>query len=319
MSPTMIAAALLATTAAVAEAQTAGGPEIAYVKVGGTAQEIYLVNADGSGLKKLYTAGRKKSIGWLDLKPGGGEIAFVEGGSGSPRSIKILSYDDAGVPSGPARSLSGPCGPDTVDYHPTEPKLIISDICSQSPGIATIGTDGSGYSVVVSAAAYINKARWLKDGLSYVYVRAPVDGAPLQICRNACNPDKGELLRTVSGVWWMDVGRNANTILHDYAGSNTTEIDAMTGTVLRETIVVGNGAHYSSDDTRILYETPHSARGNFLHILNADGSTTRLTGKGEYGPTDWRQDLPPAPPATQICPDGSVILATETCPEPPAP
>jgi iron complex outermembrane receptor protein len=28
---------------------------------------------------------------------------------------------------------------------------------------------------------------------------------------------------------------------------------------------------------------------------------------------------PPPPPATQTCPDGSVILATETCPAPPPP
>ena len=28
---------------------------------------------------------------------------------------------------------------------------------------------------------------------------------------------------------------------------------------------------------------------------------------------------PPPPPATQTCPDGSVILATETCPVPPPP
>src|SRR6185369_13072328 len=28
---------------------------------------------------------------------------------------------------------------------------------------------------------------------------------------------------------------------------------------------------------------------------------------------------PPAPPATQTCPDGSVILATDTCPAPPPP
>jgi hypothetical protein len=28
---------------------------------------------------------------------------------------------------------------------------------------------------------------------------------------------------------------------------------------------------------------------------------------------------PPPPPATQTCPDGSVILATDTCPAPPPP
>jgi hypothetical protein len=278
-------AANLATTG---QAQTTGGPPIAYVKVSGTTQEIYLVEPTGFDLKRLYGAGRKISIGWIDLKPGGGEIAFIEAGVGVPRRIKLLSFSDSGIPTGPARTLTTPCAPDTVDYHPTEPKLIISDTCPGNPRIATIGTDGTGYTVLVSGTAYMNKARWLRDGTSYVYVRAPVDGGPLQICRNSCDAGNGELLRTVSGVWWMDVGRTGDTILHDYAGGNTTEIDAMSGAVLRDPVVVGNGSHYSPNDSRILFETPHSAKGDYLHILNSDGTVTRLTGKGEYGPSDWR-------------------------------
>ena len=46
--------------------------------------------------------------------------------------------------------------------------------------------------------------------------------------------------------------------------------------------------HYSSDDSRVLYETPHSARGDYLRIRNTDGSFTAVSPKGEYGPKDWR-------------------------------
>ena len=273
-----------------AHAQNAGGPEIAFVKVGGTTQEIYLVNPDGTGLKRLYAAGRKMAIGWIDLKPGGNEIAFTEYGNGSPRVIKVLQFDNSGNAIGAARTVNATCGVDTVDYHPTEPKLIISDFCPNDARIAAINTDGSGYSVLVTNnGSYLNKARWLMDGSSYVYVRAPLNGGQMQICRNACRADEGEVLRTISGNWFLDVGRTAPTIIHDYAGGNTTEINATTGSILRDPIVVGNGAHYSGDDTRVLFETPHSAKGDYLHILNANGTITRLTAKGEYGPSDWRK------------------------------
>ena len=276
---------LLVSAATAAEAQSSG-PPIAYVKVGGSSQEIYLVNPDGSGLTRLHTTGRKVSIVSLDLRPSGGEIAFIEAGVGIPRVIKILSFGGAGA-SGPTRTLTGPCAPDTVDYHPVEPRLIISDICNQSPRIATIGTDGASYSVLVEGAAYVNKARWLRDGISYVYVRAPVDGGPLQLCRNSCNPDSNDLLWTGSNLTWMDVGRTSNALLFDSGGSFIHKLDADTG-ALQSNLINGTDGHFSPDDNRVLYETPHSARGDYLHIRNADGTYTRLSGKGEYGAKDWR-------------------------------
>ena len=283
----VLAAASVALVATSAGAQTAGGPPIAYVKIGGTAHEIFLVNPDGSSLMKLYTSPRKTAIGWVDLKPGGGEIAFTEYGNGLPRVIKILPFSAAG-PSGPARTLTAPCAPDTVDYHPADPLLIISDICNQSPRIATNRTDGSGYSVLVEGGAYLNKARWLRDGLSYIYVRAPIDGGALQICRNSCNPDNNELLRTVTGLWWMDVGRLSNAVLFGDSGPYTSVLDADTGELIQSNFITGTDGHFSPDDTQVLYETPHSARGDYLHIRNANGTHTRLTVKGEYGGKDWR-------------------------------
>jgi Tol biopolymer transport system component len=274
---------------AAAYAQTGGGPPIAYVKIAGNSAEIYLVNPDGTGLKKVYGTASKRTIGSVDLKPGGAEIAFTEFGVGSPRVVKILSLNGS-TPAGQARTLIGPCGVDTVDYHPTDPVLIISDICNASPRIATIRTDGSGYSVLQSTGAYLNKARWLKDGISYVYVRAPIDGGPLQLCKNSCDAGNGELLQTVGGMWSMDVGRTANILLHDSGGPYISKVDADAGAVISTNFINGTDGHFSADDRYILYETPHEARGDYLHIYdNTTGLTRRLTTKGDYGPKDWRQ------------------------------
>lgn len=291
MKPTFAAVSFLSIASialASAGAQSTAGPAIAYVKVAGTAQDIHLVNPDGSGSRKIYTTPSKRAVGWLDLKPDGSEIAFTEIGKGVPRVIKIMPLN-GGVPAGPAQTLSGPCAVDTLDYHPTEPVLIISDICNQNPRIATIRTDGTGYTVLQSVGAYINKARWLRDGVSYVYVRAPVDGGPLQICRNSCDPSNGELLGTVNGVWGLDVGRTANMILHDYGGPYITKRNADTGEVVASNYINGTDGHYSPDDRYVLFETPHEARGDYVQIYDTvTGLTTRLTGKGDYGAKDWR-------------------------------
>lgn len=270
------------------EAQTGGGPPIAFVKVAGTAHEIYLVNPDGSSSKKIYATAAKRAIGWLDLKPGGAEIAFTEYGKDSPRLIKLLTLDGSN-PVGTPRTLAGPCAPDTVDYHPTDAMLIISDICNQNARIATIRTDGTGYTVLQSSGGFLNKARWLRDGISYVYARAAPGGGPLQLCRNGCDPANNELLRTVSGLWWMDVGRTSNTVLFDDGGSYINKIDADSGALIASNYITGIDGHYSPDDRRVLHETPHSARGDYLQIYDdATGLTTRLSSKGDYGSKDWR-------------------------------
>ncbi|HEX8840132.1 MAG TPA: hypothetical protein VF750_06655, partial [Sphingomicrobium sp.] len=56
----------------------AGGPSIAYVKAGSTADELFLVEPNGTALTKLYTTPRKTRISTLDLRPSGNEIAFSQ-------------------------------------------------------------------------------------------------------------------------------------------------------------------------------------------------------------------------------------------------
>ncbi len=99
----------------------------------------------------------------------------------------------------------------------------------------------------------------------------------------------GELLGTVQGVWGFDVGRTTNAILHDFGGPYITKRDGDTGAVLASNYINGTDGHYSPDDRYVLYETPHEARGDYIHIYDSvTGQTTRLTGKRDYGAKDWR-------------------------------
>src|SRR5688572_32768258 len=82
--------AALLTTAV--HAQTAGGPPIAYVKRVSNGDEIYLVNPNNTGLTRIYKAPSKIQVTMLDLRPGGGEIAFLENFA----KLKILAFDSLG-------------------------------------------------------------------------------------------------------------------------------------------------------------------------------------------------------------------------------
>src|SRR5688500_15501200 len=80
-----------------AAAAAGTGPEIAFVKAG-TYSEIYLVDPDGSRLRLLYRSGQRLRIFTIDMKPGGGELAFEEVAccSSANAALKVVRYDDAG-------------------------------------------------------------------------------------------------------------------------------------------------------------------------------------------------------------------------------
>lgn len=279
----LLAASLLAGSNA---ALAAGGPPIAYVKGSG----IYLTNQDGTGTVRLHAVSGKRTIGALDLKPSGNEIAFFEIGTGVTRVIKILSFSDSGTadPAGP-RTLSGTCAPDSLDYHPTEAKLIISETCNGTTSLATIGTDGSGYTPLIqgSATLVVGKPRWLNNGLSYVYYRSVAPGLRY-LCRSDDENCSSPILSGVAVVW-MDVARTSNDILFTSSGSSyVSKVNADTGEVTSN-IITGTDGHFSPTDRYVLFESPHLASGDYLHVKDLQTlQQPRITGKGDYGAKDWR-------------------------------
>jgi opacity protein-like surface antigen len=94
-------------------------------------------------------------------------------------------------------------------------------------------------------------------------------------------------------------------------------------------------------DAGVKYEYFHTGKLQFGDAFAVNGTNFTTSSKGNYDssnilaslvynfnsraapePTPAAAPAPPPPPpaaATQTCPDGSVILATDTCPAPPAP
>jgi len=163
MKAHLLLASLAASAVAdAAFAQSPGGPPIAYIKAGST-QEIHLVNADRTGLTRLYTAPRKTSLGWLDLKPGGNELAFTE-----KFRIKIQKFHDNGQPNGAATTITTSCTAWHPDYHPNgDGRFIYIVACSSDFGIWQY-TPGGG-SAEIFGTISTNRVRWNRTGTHIYY------------------------------------------------------------------------------------------------------------------------------------------------------
>jgi len=285
--------AVLAFTASfAAPALAAPSQEIAYVKVAGSVNELYVVNRNGSGLTKVYATARKHGITSLDFSPAGNELVFVERVSGSPSVLKRQRLKDSGAADGAPVTVPNVCAPDYSDYNPADPTLLlVSGMCNGQMYIATVRTDGSAFSMLQQGNAnlYVNEPRWLNDGLSYVYVRSVVPGTQ-ELCRNACDESAGDRLGSDSQIVWNDVARTSDIVVYTDNVGEMKLIDVASRSDITPTpFLSGRDGHFSPTDDSILYRSPHQASGDYVLIYDVStGLSSRVTGKGDWGPVDWR-------------------------------
>jgi hypothetical protein len=295
LRPLMIAA-LLATTAS-AQAQTAGGPPIAYVKRASNGDEIYLTNADKTGLIRLYKAPSKIQITMLDLRPGGGEIAFLEGFA----KLKIIAFDDYGraSPGNPRtiRTVSSPCTVESPDYHPSNGTLLFVEGCGRDRAVRTVqrGANSADGSALFSGVA-VFRARWSRTGdtIYYIGLRAGAAGSdPTYLYRRTGSAGSEEL--GVLNSWnTFDVARTGEKV---YWGSEPSFslLDFASGTATSDAVTLncpaGSRMTRSPDDTHMVFQSAWArGKGNYVMVgvTNCAVDPTALTGAGSWGWTDWR-------------------------------
>ena len=286
MIRSMLIAILLAGGAA-APALPAGGPPIAYIKVAGTAQEIYLQNPDRTGLTKVYTAPRKTGLGWLDLKPGGNEIAFTE-----KFSIKIQKFSDSGQPIGAAIPITSSCSAWHPDYHPSgDGRLIYLVSCSGDFSVWQY-TPGSGAARLFGTIS-TNRVRWNRAGTHVYYdEETAFNSGVLRLKRRDITSGTVEDLGPLAGLDSFDVTRTGDRLIHGSVMS-VKLFDAATMSDTSQSLdlcIDGDDAHASPDDGQFVFETPHSASGTYvmIHSASCSGAPVALTGKGEWHKKDWR-------------------------------
>lgn len=292
MTRSMLIALMLATAAGAAHAQTVGGPAIAYIKAGGTAQEIYLVNADRTGLTKLYTAPRKTGLGWLDLKPGGNELAFSEA-----LKIKIQKFHDNGQRNGDAIPIASPCGmAQAPDYHPGgDGTLVFIAACGFGNFQIMTYKAGDAAPQLLFTLGSANRVRWSRTGdhLYYDEALSPT-AATARLRRRNVTTGQVDDFGPIDDVASFDVTRTGDRLIHGSALAPKL-FDSATMTDTSQSVELcmdGDDLHASPDDSQFIYETPHSARGTYvmIHDKNCSGAPVALTGKGEWHKKDWRPD-----------------------------
>jgi hypothetical protein len=275
-----------ATAAFATTAQGEIGPPIAYVSQSSTRFDIYLVNPDGTGLSRLYGGAAKHTISAIDLKPGGGEIAFTD-----QYKLKILAYDERGVAVGSPRSIALPCNALGVDYHPTDGSLAVADECSPRH-IWRLAAGASAVDPVpLATGTNIILRRWSRSG-ARLYYRGPgglfaydpatgsstvVDAQPIG--------DMSDVTLTGDRAILQQSGGPAGPP----EGSFTIQ-DFTTGAITNG-CTLALMPHYGNSDTQMVYKQPgdrSNATYVMVHKTDCSGAPFRLTGRGTYWSIDWR-------------------------------
>ena len=259
------------------------GPEIAYVKAGNTS-EIFLVDPDGSRLRSLYRTGQRMRIFTLDMKPGGGELAFEEvGSSASTATLKIVRYDEAG--SRLSIQTLPVCRILSLDYHPSgNGDLLYLDSCVGARRLNTATMT----STPVAIPAGINKVVW-RGPEELVYNRSTASASEILVAPLSA-PGNVTVIGEVRLAGTMDVSTSGASLLVDPVDWGTLSLFNMSSGVEQKDWQIGHNGRFSPDDLSVVYVSGYDVRGSYVFIrkTNGSGALVRLASKGPYGPLDWR-------------------------------
>lgn len=274
-------AALLFSTAA----SSGVGPEIAIAKQVSNASEIDLINPDGTGFAVLYRSPQKKTLNSLDLRPGGGEIAFT-----LSYQLKILQFDDRGVAVGSPRAIPTACPVLALDYHPTNGSLLFTSKCSGAG--AKVYRLQSGASMpdptpLLTDPVTFGVVRWSADGTKIYHLDSATTGmfafnvgtGQTDVVQSAEIGDLNDVTRTGDRLI-QTTSPSGTYYIYDVANHTTTSGFCRGAALIR----------FGASDTKMLFRIPAGQTGYYVMVQNSDcsGSASQLTGSGAYNAIDWR-------------------------------
>jgi dipeptidyl aminopeptidase/acylaminoacyl peptidase len=280
--------------------QTLYDPQVAYTQEAARNFNLMLANADGSRAVKVATY--KGYIHRVDFAPGGGRLAYA-----SPEGIRVLDYvaSNTGIVVTQSRLLVGNTTPgvyaEKPDFSPDGTRIIFRLGTSPSTIRAIDATTGA---VQFDFSCYLcEDPRWLRAelGNAFAFLRWN-QSIPNQPAREAwiafVNADGSITAAPVldfatspfKGVEDFDVAHTRNALLLSVNYATTmraVEVDLLTGAITDRGTTWR--MHFSSDDSRIVGLSPHSAKGDYVISTSvATGLETRLSTKGTFGVVDTR-------------------------------
>jgi Tol biopolymer transport system component len=289
----LLLAILVSTVAIAAPAAADVGPKIAY----STQTEVYLINPDGSGKVRLHRSRSNDFISSVSLRPGGGQIAFVENWA-----VKFIDFDVAGRPVGPIRTIGPSCYRlYNVRYHPDGNSVLFHELCGDKSEIKQSAVPSAAVPKPVanvlftenSSADYLQESAWDPSGSSIVY---SISTATQYELRRLSLGGSDDLLfaRTGEQIRYPDVSPDGTRILiSNYAlGTSlgvgyTSELSIQDGSLSPN--FKGQYARYEPNGTRILFIDYQTYNARYLRYRDSNGLPGQIGGKAVYWSIDWRK------------------------------
>lgn len=266
-----------------APATAAGiGPEIAYVKAGAYS-EIYLVNPDGSALRRVYRAALRTRIFQLDMKPGGGELAIEEADTQGGRFLTVIRYDELGRLQ--SKSSIQTCQIGSIDYHPTNSELLYADLCQGAVEVKLLNTQTM---TAIGTGIVSGEISW--RGSDHVLFNQQTSATDEIWSVPLANLSGAEKIGDTRLVQSMDLSTAGDRLLIDNFDFGTLDMFSMSLGTAQTDWQIGSVGRFSPDDLQVVYVTGYDVRGQYVMIRNVTGpgSPFRLAGKAAFGPVDWR-------------------------------
>jgi Tol biopolymer transport system component len=236
--------------------------------------DIWVMNADGSGLQQLTTTrGGDRIPAW---SPDGSQIAFMKA-SFNP-DLYVMNANGTNV-----RRLTDAVDEDCCpDWSPDGSKIVFhSRRSNQQFDIYVMNADGSNERVLASHPAYDGTATWSPDGTKIVFRTTRFNGNDIAVM----NADGSNVHRITTGgrlnrvPQWSPVDDRI-LFVSNRTGNDEIYVVNADGTGLRQLTFTPSREdepEWSPDGTKILFSSTRDGNEE-LYVMNADGSSPiRLT------------------------------------------
>ena len=148
------------------------GRKIAFVSDRTGSAEVYVMNADGSGQRRLTRHAKPKELAW---SPDGRMLAIGSHASGGPRDVYVMNADGTGL----LNLTPGPGGGEALSWSPDGRKIGFRSLRDGSGEIYVVNVDGTGLrrlthltrNPLSSGATTFSGPAWSPDGKKILFVR----------------------------------------------------------------------------------------------------------------------------------------------------
>lgn len=249
---------------------------LALVQGSGGEVQIYVVNAAGTGLRRLTSGpGRKMGPVW---SPDGRRIAFVWEGPGGTQ-IAVMNEDGSGMrrlTDGPGRSLFPTWSPDGR-------RIAFARESGTGPQVHVVNLDGSNDKRLTGPPAANDAPAWSPDGrhiaylstapggVTELFVMEPDGAGKRQIPVRATGTKPG-----VRGVAWSPDGRHLAVVTRVSQSQDEISVINLDGSNQRR-FSTGYAPAWAPDGARIAYTVTHAGDAEIYVRGLARGPARLLT------------------------------------------